>query len=376
MDYEKNLPWIISPCSINNVGGIGSWTKSMYAYAEKLKPHNLYYIHHYANNLKSITNVGLLSRIITGILLYLKLSLSVFIIIQRYRPSVLHVTSSASIGLVKDILIIWLCKLTKTPVVLHWRFGRIPELASANNWEWRLLKYVIQNSKYSMVIDEKSYNKLKNQGFSNIVNVPNPISLDIEYRSKVNIMPYSERIKGRVLFVGHVIRNKGVFELVRACAEIPAVEELLLVGPFDENIKNQLLDIAKKRENGTWLKLKGQKNKNQVLSYMENSQLLILPSYTEGFPNVVLEAMAMGCPVIASDVGAIPEMIDFRSNKPCGLCVPAHNVEKLKDAIIYLVKNTVTRENMGRLGMEKILNNYTIEKVVAQYIEIWNNASQ
>jgi len=297
-------------------------------------------------------------------------------LILKYKPTVLHITSSATLGLIKDIIIIRLAKLMKTPIVIHWHFGRIPDLARIHNWEWRFLKYVVRNSDSSIVIDQKSYETLLAQGFNNVENIPNPIPFDIEQRAKELLTQNSIRSSGKVIFVGHVIRDKGVFELVEACTDISEIQELIIIGPYEEDIKKQLITLAKRKKDGNWLKLLGQQNKDFVLYSMAKSQILILPSYTEGFPNVVIEAMAMGCAVIATDVGAIPEMINYGYKNPCGICVPPQNVEKLKGAILELIENPENANIMGQRGIEKVLCNYTLEKVVKQYLRVWDDVTK
>ena len=373
MKLKKHLPLIVTPYSETIVGGISSWAKNMMVYAEMDGHHDAFQIHYYANYLMAVTNTKISARVTTGIIVYSKLVYQTFVLILKYKPSVVHIVSSATLGLIKDTILVSLAKLTKTPTIIHWHFGRIPELAKANNWEWKLLKYVVRNCSISMVIDNKSYEALLEQGFLNVVNVPNPIPPDIEQRAKAQLEQYSKPGLNRVLFVGHLLREKGVFELVEACIKIPEIDELVIIGPFEEDIKNELITFAQQRDNGRWLKLLGQQNKDQVLKYMRESLILTLPSYTEGFPNVVIEAMAMGCPVIATDVGAIPDMIDFGSDKPCGICVPARNVEKLNEAILNLINDPEKAIEMGRMGIKKVLSHYTLEQVVGQYEHVWSN---
>src|SRR5690606_33278070 len=104
------------------------------------------------------------------------------------------------------------------------------------------------------------------------------------------------------------------------------------------------------------------------------SSIFALPSYTEGFPNVILEAMSMGCAVIATNVGAIPEMLAISSDKPCGICVPVKNVEKLTEAITLLISNPQKVEMMGRNGSERVLKYYTFNSIIKQYMSVWQNA--
>jgi glycosyltransferase involved in cell wall biosynthesis len=357
MNYKINIPLIVSPYSKVIPGGIGTWTKNMIDYYESDNRNYCFNILIYENQLKNITNTQSFTRIITGIVLYSRLFFQVLFLLRKYKPSVLHITSSASFGLVKDIMLIWLSKLMKIPVIMHWRFGRIPTLAIQRNWEWKILCNVIRESYACIVIDEKSYDTLLKTGLANVINIPNPIGLWVEQESKKLLNTPNQRLLGRILYVGHIVRNKGVIELVKACSQLPSIKELLLIGPCEEALKKELIKLAGVRENGVWLKLPGTLNKEQVLDQMHKSPILALPSYTEGFPNVVLEAMIMGCAVIATDVGAIPEMLAIKTESPCGICIPTKNVERLRDAILDLCNDPTNTETIGKNGIDRVLQN-------------------
>ena len=175
--------------------------------------------------------------------------------------------------------------------------------------------------------------------------------------------------------MGNVIRSKGVVELVESCTQVPNVKQLIIIGPFENQFKMELCKIASKKNEGGWLNFVGSLDKEEVLGEMIKSSILILPSYTEGFPNVILEAMAMKCSVIATDVGAIPEMLDVKSDKPCGLCIPPQNVDSLKEAIEFLFNNPTEAEELAKYGIERVRNNYAMDKVMAQYEAVWQKAS-
>lgn len=373
MDFIKNRPLIVAPFS-NRTGGIGTWTKNMLDYSATEWPNSSSNIHTYANNLKNITNTNSFARIITGLVLYSKLFFEILLLCRKYKPTVLHITSSASIGLIKDIMLIWSSKLLKIPVILHWRFGRIPSLYVQKNWEWKLMAKVLTNSSACIVIDLKSFTTLLDAGFQNIWYIPNPIGLVLEQESRKLPNLNIQKLNGKIIFVGHIIRKKGVFELVEICAGLEAVEELLLIGPYEEALKKELIKIASVKANGMWLKFTGALPNEKVWEQMRISPVLVLPSYTEGCPNVILEAMAMGCAVIATNVGAIPEMLAVSTDKPCGICIPVRDIEKLRDAILTLFEDTERRQMLGNNGRDRVLENYTLKKVMVQYESVWSKA--
>jgi glycosyltransferase involved in cell wall biosynthesis len=139
-------------------------------------------------------------------------------------------------------------------------------------------------------------------------------------------------------------------------------------------IKKELEGIAAGKRNGTWLKFSGQQNKEQVLEIMSNSPLLVLPSYTEGFPMVIIEAMAMGCAIIATDVGAIPEMLALSGDKPCGIGISCRNADMLEKAILTLLNDTEYTKILGQRGIQRVLNAYNGERVNDEYLKAWSMA--
>jgi glycosyltransferase involved in cell wall biosynthesis len=260
-------------------------------------------------------------------------------------------------------------------VVVHWHFGRIPALAAQNRWEWKLLCNAISKSTRSIVIDNKSLVTLKSAGFSNVLYIPNPVGSDFEQKARELYESGTQKVPGRLIFVGQLIRRKGIYELVEACSRSASTKELILIGPYQKVTENELFEIAKRRNNGDWLNLTGSLSRNAVLEYMQSSPVLVLPSYTEGFPNVVVEAMSVGCAVIATDVGAIPDMLAVTTDSPCGICVPVHNSEELMKAILILIEDPGKTEILGKNGIKRILDNYTLSKIVQQYRSVWRESA-
>jgi glycosyltransferase involved in cell wall biosynthesis len=356
------------------VGGIATWTVNIRNYIENHQNRIKLTIVDSTQKKMSITSESTVERIKTGIANSIRIYSETKKCIKLDRPAVIHLTSTSSLALLRDILIINLGRHKKIPVIMHWRFGRISLLAKSRNWEWKLLRFAIQNSFCSIVLDSKSHDKLLAEGLTNVYNIPNPLGSDFYNQAKTYIDRPSQKKTYRIVFVGHLVKEKGIYELVEACSQISLIRELLLIGPYEKNTETKILKLADKRGNGDWIKLTGALDRNNVLEAMQYSSILVLPSYTEGFPNVVLEAMAMGCAVIATDVGAIPDMLAISSENPCGICVPVKNTEKLKEAINSLVGDPGKTDFMGKNGIKRVLNFYNLEKVVEQYKDVWEAA--
>ena len=178
--------------------------------------------------------------------------------------------------------------------------------------------------------------------------------------------PLPERVKGRLLFVGHIVDIKGVYELVEACARMSDVR-LRMVGYAEEDVKQRLLAIASQRQ-GDWLEMTGGLSREDTIREILSADVLIAPSYIEGFPNVILEAMACGTPVIASRVGGIPEMLD---NGSCGALIEPRSVEAIVTAVEKLMEDDKKKDEYAQLGKERVNRMYSISSVWNQLMSIW-----
>nr|WP_257220478.1 MULTISPECIES: glycosyltransferase family 4 protein [unclassified Acinetobacter] len=175
----------------------------------------------------------------------------------------------------------------------------------------------------------------------------------------------------RVIFVGHVTRNKGIFELVQSFSLLSNVDELILIGPFELEIKNQIIELAGIKSDK--ITFTGALEKVEVLNAMKRATVLVLPSYTEGFPNVIIEAMAMQCPIVATRVGAVASMLNDEYSNPAGLVVEPKNVDALTEALDFIISDPNQAKIFADNAYLKVKSEYTLETVCHQYEKIWKN---
>lgn len=356
------------------VGGIASWSLNILNYySGNIRGFNIVH-QNTAIKVRSITNNNILARLFYGFFDTLRIFRDLKKNIKTDPPAIIHFTTSASIALWKDLKIARIASKKNIPTVIHFRFGRIPELAAKNNWEWKLLCGLIRTINTAIVIDDMSFITLNNLGFTNVIRIPNPVSSALETIAAKGSKTAEKRACGKVLFIGHVVFTKGIREFVEAVSQIPELKEILIIGPYEDDVKEQLVTLAASGINASHIKFTGNLSKEQIIRHLNDASVFVLPSYTEGFPNAVVEAMASGCPVVASAVGAIPEMLGINTDKPCGIMVPVKNVNALKDAISELLTDFNKARILGRNGMERVLEQYTLSSVCEQYERIWENA--
>ena len=142
------------------------------------------------------------------------------------------------------------------------------------------------------------------------------------------------------VFVGRIVSDKGINELIKAFSELQTVEnkpagiKLLLVGGLENDLDPLNPEtLAEINQNKDIISVGFQQD---VRSFFAIADALVFPSYREGFPNVVMQAGAMGLPSIVSDINGCNEIIVEGEN---GLIIPPKNVEKLKEKMLTLARD-------------------------------------
>jgi len=162
-------------------------------------------------------------------------------------------------------------------------------------------------------------------------------------------------------FIGRLLPEKGINDLVEAASQLSQTHLLVLGGGvLSESLSHQ--------PNTT---LCPAVPHQQVPQYLGAMDVLVLPSRTtpqwkEQFGRVLIEAMACGVPVIGSDSGAIPEVI-----ADAGLIFPEGNITALRDCLLQLQQNPTLRAELSRKGRERVLTHYTHEQIAAQTVTIY-----
>lgn len=367
---DKLKVLLVSPYGAKKTGGIGTWSKIVLDYSACSNDIDLVFFNTATKLPKRQAMDNRIAHLIVGGIDSLRILLCLLWKMLVARPDVVHYTSSAASALRKDLVAIWIVKrIFHKRFVIHWHFGRIPEIFKENDNEKRLFVKVCNRVDGSIVIDESSFKVLQKEQIKSVY-IPNPIPVALQREAEgldVNKVS-AARNEGEVLFVGHVLKGKGIYELIQACMACEKVKRLIVVGPFfDEQLRQDIVTIASKRDNGNWLLLAGEKNREEVWNYYKTCSIFCLPSYTEGFPYVVLEAMSFACPIVATKVGAIPEML----SDGCGELIDARQVEPLRHALESIIINTNVANSMGEKAHEKVLSDFVIEKVFSRYYNLW-----
>lgn len=344
-------------------GGIGNWVLLMQRYL----------IDHPSIELSDIVNTGPKSRTLDGRtfadrvigqgLEMFRQNRKMKERIAANRPDILHITTSGSMAIVRDLLLLHSAKKLGIPAFYHIRFGRIPIISEKNTLEWKLMHRAVLLSARTIAIDHKTADALRKYfPGGKILEIPNPFDV-----KQIRVPPKTADSK-TALFVGWCIKTKGIEELLEAWKAVVAEHPdwtLRIIGPGEETYVQSLKD----RFSMDHVEMLGEQPHDKVLEDMNTASVFILPSYTEGFPNAVLEAMALEKPIIATNVGAISDML---SNK-AGIVIPPKDSAAIVNALNQLLSDEVLRNELAANARQRLLENYEVNVVVRQYEEAWRS---
>ena len=180
-----------------------------------------------------------------------------------------------------------------------------------------------------------------------------------------------ERRGERIVSVGALYPVKGFTYLIRALKKVVAVRpnvrlSLVGVGPLSQSLKQEVeeLGIRERVDFQGWLP------PAQVKKELLSSQLMVLPSLSEGLGRVLIEAMACGLPIVATNIGGIPELV----HKDVGFLVPSRDSAALAEKMIWLLEHPERAEAMGATGRRNVQRTYSTDRYVDSYRSLFRLA--
>jgi len=173
-----------------------------------------------------------------------------------------------------------------------------------------------------------------------------------------------------ITIVGRIEPPKGQIDVIEACGKIKdkiGNYKVLFVGDVvDDDYLQECLEKANELGLSDQIIVAGYISR--IAQVLNESDIFVLPSLTEAFPRSVIEAMAVGVPVIVTDVGGCPEAIEENIS---GFMVPPGDQGILAEKILLLNQNSNLRENFGRAGQRRVKERFCIQNHVAQIEQLY-----
>lgn len=291
------------------------------------------------------------------VLRFLRGAASVLRLLASERPRLAHLHTASGGSFARKSMLLWLCVAARVPVVLHVHGGGfvdfhdgLPRLGR------RYLRATLERAGAVVALGPSWAERLRGVApRARLVVVPNavlPRTAPVRRTTPTAVT---------VLFLGLLSADKGVYVLLDAWAEVqrrlPAgrTPRLLLCGSGEEQQVREHVaaaGIADSVEVAGWVP------SEQVPGLLEDAEVLVLPSRWEGHPMSVLEAMAQGLCVVATEVGGVPDLVDPTS----GILVPPDDVEALVGALETVLVDDALRARLGDGGLRRVREEFDLDR--------------
>lgn len=230
-----------------------------------------------------------------------------------------------------------------------------------------LYKKIITKASFVTAVNQSFLQELDKINNKKTYYIPNGIEIT-KFKGALKI-----KKKKNILFVGRLVEKKGITYLIEALARLDGklYHQLLIVG--DGPLRNYLGKEVKKLHLENKVSFLGSLPYNQLLKLYQENMFIVVPSITtkggdiEGFPTVYLDAMASGCPIIASRIEGIETMIKDNEN---GIVVEQKNPNALAKAMYFLISNDRLRNSITRKALKEVKEKYSLDIVSKQYFKL------
>lgn len=303
---------------------------------------------------------------IFGILLFY---FETLITLRRIKPDLVHVQAITN-GLCafafqkifKKPYVVW-CR--GSDVYLPWSFKKVTS------------KLVLNDAATIIALTENMKQQIQRIVNKKVIVISNAI--DLEKTKQIEKKELRKRLRMKddekiIIFVGRLHEVKGISYLIEAMNIVVKKNQktrLLLIGTGKS--RSYLQSLVEQLNLEEYISFIGTVPNDKVLEYMAASNVLVLPSLSEGFPVVLLEAMASGLPIVATRVGGLQEIIKDGTN---GFLVEPKKPKELAEKISMILGDNELRERISRNNKEEV-KKYSwksiIDKLEKIYFEIFDN---
>lgn len=285
-------------------------------------------------------------------------------VFRKEKPDIVH-SMTPKAGML-CMLAAWICRV---PVRIHTFTGLVWPTASglkrkilmATDWlTCACATHVIpegEGVKTDLLSHGITHKPLKVLGYGNVRGI------DLEHYARTEeVMRNADKIRVKdvftFMFVGRIVRDKGINELVAAFKRLQTrvpKTRLILVGEYEDSLDPITPEARKEIDDNPCILAVGKQK--DVRPWLAASDALVFPSYREGFPNVVIEAGAMGLPSIVTDINGSREIIQDGVN---GLIVPSKNEDALLKEMERLVEDAALASYLASHARRLVASRYEL----------------
>jgi glycosyltransferase involved in cell wall biosynthesis len=294
--------------------------------------------------------------------------------VRSHRPAVVHVGTAFGLSFVKHSICVLIAWAFGSQVILHPHCSYAALYKDRSRWWKWYFRRVISLAVGVIALSQEWLELTELAPNCRVFALPNAVRLQ-PYREVAQERMKSLRLTRalHILYLGHIGKEKGSFDLVQAAkSALPKGQgfEFQLIGgelaPGEGIVLREKIEADGLQEQ---VHVCPPVTGSDKLAAYRWADVFVYPSYDEGMPMAVIEAMACGLPVIASRVGGLPDLVTEGVN---GLLVQAGHPEQIAAAISQLSEEPLQRASMGQQSYQRAMSDYDFEKRVTQLVGIYS----
>lgn len=360
---------LLAPTSV--IGGVTTWTRFFLSCCDRdrMDPRVI----DTAKKYEEIGKARNFRGTLLGILQSLKIMFDIIRIYFGHRPKLVYATCSGFWSFfTRDLVYAWLARILGMKVILHLRAGNIPSYFGGTPVTRLLSRMVMTGADRIVVLSRDMEARVRERYAHKVVYLPNMIGEEI-FEKVAPKLCCTDRVGVKVLQMSFQSPLKGSYDIIEAFRILMKGSHsgltCDLVGKGAP--EHEAVIMEKIREYGLEgiVRLNPETSGAEKWKYFNEADIFLFPSHTEGFPNVLLEAMCFGLPIIATNVGNIREMIGWNTPEPAGLLLENLNPvssDELARLLLRLVENPGLRQSLGANGQRRVRSNYMTGIVIPQ----------
>jgi glycosyltransferase involved in cell wall biosynthesis len=280
-------------------------------------------------------------------------------LIAARRCAVLHLHASSRVSFWRKWSFYLLARMGGVPVIWHIHGGEFERFYSAEcgRWRRRMVRRALGGA-FRVVVLSRQWALLMQQLVprANVEVIPN-------FVSRGAVAHAVSRSPLTLLFMGRISQRKGIYDLLEALRRVAGAVPGARLAIAGSGETGEVLRRARQLGIADRIELLGWITGPAKRRALAQAGALVLPSYAEGLPMVLLEAMAQATPVVATPVGGVPDLVhDGKS----GLLAPAGDVDALARALLRLLTEPGLAPRLGREGQRVVLSDFSEERVLAR----------
>jgi glycosyltransferase involved in cell wall biosynthesis len=300
----------------------------------------------------------------------------------KIKPDIVYIPPAASfLPYLRDGLFILSVSLfSRASIITHMHRGDYfrTEFYEKSNFLVRFFILWTLSKVDSAIVLGKSLKSIFHGFIRNIEVVPNGSNFDPFNNRKYVTKPEKNEIT--VSYLGNLFEKKGVLDLLHAAKTVLDKHKNVkfrFAGPWtqqESRTKSQAFRFIYENNLQSNVEFIGTVLNKDKENFLIDADIFAFPSWFEGFPLVILEAMAAACPIISTkEVGAIPEVVLDGVN---GILVEKQNPKQIADAIIKLIEDPGLRRKMGEASRKRFKKYYTMDQNTKMMINVFKNMLQ